>query len=139
MTIFLADIKNKELNFGSPFNVARWHDFLKKNEGKTLRIELPERKRTLPQNRLLWAYMEIISRETGDDPVSLHEFFKAKLLPPRILTIRGKSGREQSIEVPASTTKLSKADFGEYLDRIAFVSGVPVPDPRQLENFMTNY
>ncbi len=149
MAIFLATIKADDsrnptqidyvLDFGSAHNEARWRDFCKKNIGKTVRVDKPESKRSLNQNRFLWAYMEIISRETGDDPVSLHEFFKAKLLPPRIIEIKGKSRIPKSLEVPATTTTLSKLAFGEYLDRIAALSGVPIPDPHQLKDFIPNY
>lgn len=127
---FLATIKKDgTFDFGSEFNEMRWRDFCQKNEGETVGINKPEKTRTLSQNRFLWLYMEIISRETGDDPVSLHEFFKAKLLPPRIIEIKGKSRIPKTVEVPASTTSLSKTDFGDYLDRIAVLSGIPIPSP----------
>ena len=54
----------------------------------------------------------------------LHEWFKRHLLPPRFLKVRG-----EELKVPASTTDLDKVAFGEYLDKICALTGVPLPDP----------
>jgi hypothetical protein len=61
---------------------------------------------------------------TGDNADDLHEFFKRKCLPPRFIKAQG-----QEVRIPGSTTDLSKDAFGEYLDKIAALSGVPLPDP----------
>lgn len=128
MTIFLATIKNKELDFGSPTNIARWHDFCKKNEGKTLRVELPEKVRTLPQNRYYWMYLGVIAKETGNEPEDLHTFFRQAFLPRRFIKIKGKRNTHE-VQDYKSTTKLNKLEFGEYLDKICAMTGVPLPDP----------
>lgn len=129
MTVFLASIKeNYELDFGSPTNQARWRDFCKKNMGKTVRVDKPEKTRTLPQNRYYHFYLSVIARETGNNEEDLHAFFKQKLLPKRFITIKGKTHIHE-IEDYKSTTKLTKLQMSEYLDRICAITGVPLPDP----------
>jgi hypothetical protein len=126
--IFLATIKNKELDFGSPFNLARWHEFCKKYEGETVRIDKPEKKRTLSQNNFYWFYLGVIAKETGNEPEDLHIFFRQKLLPRRFIKIKGKKGSYE-IEDYKSTTKLTKLEMGEYLEKICAITEVPLPNP----------
>lgn len=133
MTVFLATAHNGKLDFGSDINQARLHDFLVKNEGKTLRVELPKTTRSLSQNSLLWFYYGIIEQETGNDANELHEYFKRAFLPPKFITVMGKE-----LKIPKSTTELTKAEFGEFLERICAETGVPIPDAK-LAGFITNY
>ena len=133
MKVFLVRIDKGQLNFGSDENIARWRQFLKDNDEKWLRIALPESKRSGQQNRYYWFYLELVARETGDDPVSLHEYFKKKLLPPVTKTIKGKSGKEIIFETETSTTDLNKVQMGEYLDRISSLTDIPLPDTKWVE------
>lgn len=98
--------------------------FLERMNGKRVLIQEYPDKRTDNQNAFYWAYLRIISDETGDTSNDLHEFFKRKFLAPKFITVLGKE-----IKIPGSTAKLSKADFGEYLERICAECGVPIPDP----------
>lgn len=80
-------------------------------------------RRSDKQNRLLWAYYEIISNETGQGSAEeIHEYMKRKFLPPVI--IKTKWGE---MKVPGSTTKLSSIEFGNYLDRINALVQIPIP------------
>lgn len=115
------------LDFGSDHNLARFKEFVKANAGKQVRIELPVTKRTNNQNSYYWTYLQVIERETGNNANDLHDFFKAKLLPKKTITIKGK--KEVQLEVPMSTTELDKIQFGEYLDKICAMTNVPLPDP----------
>lgn len=117
------------LDFGSEFNQARWKEFAEKNTGKTVRIELPEPSRTNTQNNFYWLYLSVIERETGNNQNDLHEFFKRQFLPPQKITVTI-NGQEMERMIPASTTKLSKNDFGDYLDKICALTNVPIPDPQ---------
>ena len=137
MTTFLPKITNKELDFGSPTNTARWHDFLSQNEGKTVRITKPKENRSLSQNNLYWFFLEIISSETGNDATEMHEFFKKRFLPKRTAIIKGKNN-DHEVEIYQSTTQLSKSDFGDYLDRISSLTGVQIPDPSLLAGYLEN-
>lgn len=62
----------------------------------------------LGANRFYWVYLGVIARETGDDPNSLHEFFKRKLLQPEVIHVMG-----EDVKVARSTTKLDKLEFQE--------------------------
>lgn len=129
MAIFLANIKSDyTLDFGSQFNVARWHEFCKNNIDAIVRVDKPEKTRTLPQNRYYWFYLGIIAKETGNTEEDLHTFFRQKLLPKRFIKIRGKRGTYE-VEDYKSTTKLTKLEMGEYLDRISVITEIPLPDP----------
>lgn len=79
--------------------------------------------RSLNQNNYYWLYLGVIAQETGDDPNSLHEYFKRALLPPKFIKVLGKE-----IKIPASTTKLSKIEMGEYLERICALTSIPLPE-----------
>jgi len=129
--MFNATVKEGKLNFGSQFNEARFRSWLKDMEGKEVKISKIDRSRTILQNRFYWEFLNIISRETGDDPNSLHEYLKRKLLPPVFITVRG-----EEIKIPASTTKLSKIEMGEYIDRISALVEIPVPDPNELAGYI---
>jgi hypothetical protein len=54
----------------------------------------------------------------------LHEFFKRKLPPPRFVTIRG-----EEMQLPGSTTDLSKGEMVNFMDRICALTNIPIPDP----------
>jgi hypothetical protein len=44
----------------------------------------------------------------------------------------------EEIKIPSSTTTLSKIDFGEYLDKIAAETGIPLPDP-EAAGYISNH
>lgn len=94
--------------------------------GHRIQFEIDKRKtkRSRSQNSYYWMYLGVIAQETGDEADDLHEFLKRKLLPPVFKMIRG-----EEVRLPASTTDLSKADFSDYMDKIAALTGVPIPDP----------
>jgi|15BtaG_2_1085339.scaffolds.fasta_scaffold01275_6 hypothetical protein len=116
-----------ELDFGSEYNQNRLKLFLQDNEGKELTLTLPKVKRSGSQNSFYWAYLTIVERDTGNNAEDLHEFFKSTLSPKKIVTVKGK--KEHEVVVAKSTTEMSKAEFGEYLYKIAAMTEVPLLDP----------
>ena len=100
------------------------YEHLRGNVGKLYKIELQKPTRSNQQSRYYWNYLNIIEFETGNNSNDLHEYFKRELLPPVWKEVRYKKFR-----VPASTTKLSKTEFSDYLDKICALTGVPLPDP----------
>lgn len=114
---------SKDLKF-QPDNNRAWLDFLEQNNGKKLILEIErlKSKRTLDQNSFYWLYLGVIERETGNNATDLHEFLKRKLLPPVPKKILG-----VEFKIPASTTTLTKTEFGEYLDRICALTNIPIP------------
>ena len=83
-------------------------------------------KRTLSQNALMWKYLCIVEQATGQPADDLHEVAKRKFLKPRQVRLF-----EEDYKLPASTTKLSKHEFSEYLDRTAAWTGIEVPDTEE--------
>ena len=103
---------------------------LKQLEGKEVQCKITEKKdtRTVRQNSLLWKYYNIIADETGDDPNSLHEFFKRKFLPVEVIETSFYQG---AMTIPGSSATLSKKEFSDYLLRINALTGIPCPAKEQ--------
>lgn len=114
---------SRELAF-KPSNTKAWLDYLEKNDGKKLvvEVELEKSRRSLDQNAFYWLYIGVIEKETGNLATDLHELFKRKFLPPIPKKILG-----IEFKLPASTKDLSKIEFGEYLDKISAFTEIPIP------------
>ena len=114
---------------------TKWKHYLSGlNENTLLSVSVEKRKntRSISQSRYYWLYLEVIENETGNTASDLHEFFKRKFLRPVTKKILG-----EEIKLPASTTNLTKSDFGDYLDKIAALTLVPIPD-RELAVYISN-
>jgi len=78
--------------------------FIRNQKGKMLLIlKEKKEKRSLKQNAYYWAYLQIISQETGNEVDDLHEYFKRIHLPAKEITVL-----RRTIKIPSSTTGLSK-------------------------------
>lgn len=123
--LFYAKAKDGSLEFENRNSLFK---YLVGLEGKSLVVEIYQEKstRSLDQNALMWAYLRLISQETGNLENSLHELFKRELLPPQFIKVLGRT-----LTIPASTTTLTKSEMGEYLDRIAAMTNIPVPDTEE--------
>lgn len=94
-------------------------------------IEPFKKRRTLSQNALYWKWInetvELVADHTGMDNDEIHEFFKKKFLPAKVVEIDG-----ETIDF-RSTRKLNTAEMSEYMEKIyAFVSdrlGMRLPLP----------
>lgn len=127
MTLY-AKIKDGIINYS---NQKLLENTLLHFEGKNVRIEIEEDKplRSLDQNALLWFYYRLVSQDTGDNEQDLHEYFKRKCLPPQFKKIMG-----VTVKLPASTKTLKKHEMSEYLDRISFLTNVPIPDTEEYKS-----
>lgn len=65
------------------------------------------------QNAMLWAILNQIALDTGNDVEELHEFFKNKFLSK---TVEYEKLWEQ--KVVWSTTRLTTKQFSEYIEKI---------------------
>ena len=112
-----------------PDNQRAWLDYLLSVDGKKLVVNIEQEKwvRSASQNNFYWAYLRIIANETGETETDLHDLFKRKFLPPQFKKILG-----VEVKLPASTTKLDKVSFGEYMDKIFALTNVPIPNPKLL-------
>lgn len=111
------------------FNEISFQKFAEKHNGRFCDIIVRVPKRSISQNSYYWLYLTVISHETGNDVDDLHGFFKRKFLPITSGVIVLKGGMQHTYKKLTSTTDLSKAEFGEYLDKICAETGVPLPDP----------
>lgn len=98
-------------------------------------IERKKKRRTLSQNALMWKWLnevaQQIQKETGQDADDVHEFFKARFLPKRIVEIG-----DETETLIGSTKKLTTAEMSEYMNRIhawaASELGIYLPVPEDL-------
>lgn len=130
---FHAKIKNGQIEFPSARAAMLFQEFKQSHDGAHVLIDEVKPERSTSQNSYYWFYLGIIERETGDNAKDLHEVFKRELLPPIFKVIRGRE-----YKLPASTTDLDKAAFGDYLDKICALTNVPLPDP-EAAGYIKNY
>jgi hypothetical protein len=126
--MFRAFISNGRIVLSA--SLIQW---AREHEGARLLIEEDKPTRSNQQLRYYWLFLGIIERETGQNADEVHEWAKRKFLPPRFITVNG-----EEMKIAGSTKDLSKADYGDYLDRISAETGVPLPDP-EAAGFITNY
>lgn len=132
----------KKIFLGTVLDGAiEWGDYnplynLSEYEGKSVKLVIEDKKRTLPQNSLYWAYLHIISRETGNDIEDLHYSFRFSFLEPQLVEVSdfNKGGRTMVAEL-RSTTSLSKQEFTDYLERICAETGIPIPNAEEISSY----
>lgn len=130
---FNAKIEGGKLLIEQETKWKRYLSGLNENTLLSVSVEKRKNKRSISQNSYYWLYLDVIENETGNTAYDLHELFKRKFLRPVTKTILG-----EEIKLPASTTNLSKVDFGDYLDKISALVEIPLPDP-EAAGFITNY
>lgn len=98
-----------------------------RNGEYTITIKRKVKPRSISQNALMWLWLACISDASGYDKDELHELYKMKF-NGRIVSING-----HEVRIAQSTTKLSSADFGRYLDNVqrhaATMWGIRLPNP----------
>lgn len=90
-------------------------------------INIAKRKRSNPQNRLMWDWYGHIAEHTGYNEEELHEIFKAEFLGYDIFYFQG-----MPFIKPKSTTKLTVKGMSGFLARVDFIAqwlGVILPYP----------
>ncbi len=106
-------------------------------EGKQINVVLKKFffQRTIPANRLYWAYLRQIVQETDgiyteDRAKVLHEWAKRQFLPPVDEVVKLPTGKVIEFRRPKSTTELDTREFSEYLKAIELATGIAI-DERQ--------
>lgn len=133
MKTFNIKIQDSKFTFKTETHRALFNEFLKENEGKLVSVSKYQAIRSNQQNRFYWFYLGLIESETGNNANDLHEYFKRIFLQPKFITVMGKE-----IKIPKSTGELTKAEFGEYMDKICAETNVPIPNPEDLEGYISN-
>ena len=127
----IVNIREKKIQ--NPKDVKKLFDSLK--DGKYL-VEINYTdKRSDPQNRYYWGLVvPIVQKGINDLGTELtrdetHEFLKARFNSEGIVN----NNTGEVVEVPKSTTRLSKFQFMEYIERIqrfaAEFLSIVIPDP----------
>lgn len=99
-----------------PANLEIFNALLRKHEGKEVEVTITRPKRSNEQNRLYWGVvLYYIAQHTGYTENELHELFKQKYCPKKIIKIAG-----QNTEVPRSTAELTTDEFTRYINDIVF-------------------
>ena len=80
-------------------------------DGHSVEIKPPTR--SDDQNRLYWAELGKLADKHGHTPSLWHEYFKKQFLGEHTVLIR-----DEVIWVSASTAKLSKAEFSDYVEQV---------------------
>jgi len=105
---------------------ADFKEFSLRNPKVKYKLSPLELKRTTLQNNFYRVFLMKIERETGNLADDVHEWAKRKFLEPRWIKIK-----EDEYKIPGSTTKLSKVDFGEYMDKISAETEISIPNPEE--------
>jgi len=128
MSAFIAQIKEGKIDFQTTFNEARFNDWLKKNEGKPLRITTDDQKSDEARGYYFGALIPTIATHHNSDDYKLwHEILKQEF---NGRLIKRKNGALNKIGM--STRDLNKHNFAEYLNKITgwmADNGMEIPDP----------
>lgn len=76
----------------------------------------PKKKRTLQQNCLYRKWLDIIWKDTWNDPDKLHELMKMRFISKRKLVKLGK--KRSYVNIEWSTTKLNVEEFTDFLNKV---------------------
>lgn len=124
--VFRAKIEDGIIRY---YDKAKFHEWFLSLKGEVEVIMRPlKANRTDRQNRFYWAYLRIISNDTGDSENDLHEYFKRVHLSPQFVTVLKKE-----IKLPASTTRLKTNEFSEYIKKIEKETGILAPDINSID------
>lgn len=120
-------------------NRQRLLEWARQYPGKNVVIKFERKgsKRSSPQNRYYWGVVireiTIRLRELGHQWLNdedVHDMMKLKFNHEQIVSEEG-----EVLELPKSTTALTKTQFAEYVDNIrmwaAGFLGIDIPDPNQ--------
>ena len=132
--IFKGKIKDGKIYFENP-KLVKWQTTDLETDDISVSIKKWHNTRSLSQNSYYWAYLGLISKETGQgDPKQLHKFFKQEFLPISSYIVFGKIVHELG-----HTPKLNTKEFSEYINKIEDLTGIPAPDTQdinQLEQYI---
>ena len=98
------------------------------NEPYEIIVQLYNKKRSLPQNKMLWAIYKPLSDYTGYTEEELHEIMKAACIGYDVFTFNG-----EKFLKPKSSTRLTVKGMTKMLEKIMIVGAflevqLPIPD-----------
>lgn len=94
-------------------------------------IRRRSKKRSVPQNRLMWMWFNCIAKETGQPIDDIHDYYVSLLLAPRELSVG-----QNTVYVMGKTSMLSVEQMTELLNGIqadaAQELGIKLPTPEDM-------
>jgi hypothetical protein len=104
---------------------------------KPFSVEIKEyrKNRSNSQNRLLWSWYRILSKDTGHTEKELHEEFKV-----RFLGVEERIVYDQRLIMPKSSADLKVEEFTRFLEGVEMVAermGIKLPIPDDYRYAMT--
>lgn len=102
-----------------------------------LKIAKKVKRRSLPQNRLMWMWFACIAQDTGQSVDDIHYYYAYKFLPRQITDLETGS----MVRVPGHTSTLTTEAFTEFLNQVQADAAtelnitLPTPDDLAWEEF----
>lgn len=106
-----------------------------------LKIAKKVKRRSLPQNKLMWMWFACISQETGQSSQDIHDYYAMKYLPRHITDLETGA----TVRVPGHTSTLTTEAFTEFLNQVQADAAtelnitLPTPDDLAWEEFEAQY
>lgn len=134
--LFIAKAtKEGGLEFSSDFRAAQFRDYLRANVGVQLEIKphkgaISSEQRRFFEGAIVPTFAEFHGMEIEEARELIKKEFNGRW-------VKTKQGLHEKLAM--STTKLDKAQFSDFLDRITSwmgENGVPIPDPEDYKRWM---
>ena len=106
-----------------------------------LKIAKKVKRRSLPQNRLMWMWFACIGQDTGQSIDSIHDYYTYKFLPRYITELE--TGAQ--VRVPGHTSTLTTEAFTDFLNQVQADAAtelnitLPLPDDLAWEEFEAQF
>lgn len=129
---FHIKVQDGSICFKSATHEQMFHNWLSQWNDEEIGLEVIEKKskRSEQQNRYLWLYYGVISKETGYTEEEIHEWAKGTCLPTSIKEIFG-----NKVRVKKSTTGLTISEMMEFIINIETKTGILTPDTTDFLGF----
>lgn len=140
-TIEFSKIKGETLDVGAILKkVERLIGWLM-NGNYELKITKKVKRRSLPQNKLMWMWFGCISQDTGQPPQDVHDYYCIKYLPREVAN----PATGERVIVAGHTSLLSTEAFTEFLNQVQADAAtelnitLPTPDDLAWEEFEAQF
>ena len=136
-TIEFRKTKGETLDVGALLTWVERHINWLGNGLYELKIAKKVKRRSLPQNRLMWMWFACIGQDTGQSVDSIHDYYAYKFLPRYITELE--TGAQ--VRVPGHTSTLTTEAFTEFLNQVQADAAtelnitLPTPDDLAWEEF----
>lgn len=140
-TIEFSKRKGETLDMGALLKWVERHINWLGNGLYDLKIAKKVKRRSLPQNRLMWMWFACIGQDTGQSIDDIHDYYAYKFLPRYITELE--TGAQ--VRVPGHTSTLTTEAFTEFLNQVQADAAtelnitLPTPDDLAWEEFEAQF